>query len=226
MDTYRTEEEQVEALKKWWEENGRSTIAAVALALAAGFGWNYWQGYQQQQAESASLLYEEMMASVGQSGEAAQAQTIKTLGERLKGTYPSSTYAQFAALHLARIAVVEGRLEDAEAELRWVLTQGPAPELALLAELRLARVKAALGDSQAALEILAAAQPGAFAAAYAEAEGDIYLDLGDSASAIAAYERALGLAVASQGGASEALRLKLSALTPVPARELAAAAEQ
>ena len=54
----------------------------------------------------------------------------------------------------------------------------------------------------------------------------MHLDLGDTASAIAAYERALGLAAAGNGGASEALRLKLSALTPIPARELAAAEQQ
>ncbi len=223
METYRTEEEQVEALKKWWEENGRSTIAAVVLALAAGFGWQGWQQHQQAQAEQASVLYEEMMQAVGQSGEGDQVDALKTQGERLKAEYPSSTYAQFAALHLARIAVVEGRLEDAESELRWVLTQGPAAEVSLLAELRLARVKAAMGESQVALGILGAAEPGAYAAAYAEAEGDVHLDLGDNAQAIAAYERALALAAASEGGASEALRLKLSSLSPVPARELAAA---
>ena len=37
MEQYRTEEEQVEALKKWWEENGRSTIVAVIVALGLGF---------------------------------------------------------------------------------------------------------------------------------------------------------------------------------------------
>ncbi len=223
MDTYRTEEEQVEALKNWWGENGRSTIFAVALALAAGFGWQGWQSYQQEQSEAASLLYEEMMEFVGQGTETSQVESLKTLGERLKADFPASSYAQFAALHLARIAVAEDRLQDAESELRWVLTQGPVSEVALLAELRLARVMAARGESQAALDILAAADPGAYAAAYAEAEGDIYLDIGDNDAAIAAYERALGLAAASDGGASEALRLKLSALTPIPARELAAA---
>ena len=34
MEQYRTEEEQVEALRKWWDENGRSTVIAVIIALA------------------------------------------------------------------------------------------------------------------------------------------------------------------------------------------------
>ena len=37
MESYGTEEEQVEALRRWWNENGRSTIAIIVLALAGGF---------------------------------------------------------------------------------------------------------------------------------------------------------------------------------------------
>jgi predicted negative regulator of RcsB-dependent stress response len=226
VETYRTEEEQVEALKKWWQENGRSTMAAVVLALAAGFGWQGWQEHRRNQAEEASIRYEEMMKAVGQSAESTQVESLKSLGESLKADFPSSTYAQFAALHLARVAVVEDRLEDAETELRWVLTRNPEREVRLLTELRLARVKAAGGEPQAALDILLAAEPGAYAPAYAEAEGDVHVQMGDPAQAITAYERALALAGASDGGVSDALRLKLSALTPVPAREPAAVAEE
>ena len=32
MDVYKTEEEQVEAIKKWWQENGKSIIAGVVIA--------------------------------------------------------------------------------------------------------------------------------------------------------------------------------------------------
>ena len=220
METYRTEEEQVEALKKWWDENGRSTVAAVALALFAGVGGNYWQGHQQPQAEAASALVEEMLAAAREAGQENDLARLQTLAERVKADYASSAYAQFASLHLARIAVGQGRLDDAESELRWVLTQGPDAEVRTLAELRLARVKTAQGDARAALDILGAAEVGAYAPAYAEAEGDAWLLLGEEGNAVAAYERALGLAAASGMGAGESLRLKLSALTPIPAREL------
>ena len=226
METYRTEDEQVEALKKWWDENGRSTLAAVGLALFAGFGWNYWQGHQQDQAEQASAVYEEMLAVAREAGQDSDLARLQTLAERVKADYGSSTYAQFASLHLARIAVSEGRLEDAESELRWVLTLGPEAEVRALAELRLARVKTAQGEAQAALDILNAAEPGAYEPAYAEARGDAWLQLGEQDQAIAAYESALQLAAASGAGAGEGLRLKLSALTPVPARELAPASEE
>jgi len=31
LDVYSTEEEQVEAIKKWWNENGKSIIAGIII---------------------------------------------------------------------------------------------------------------------------------------------------------------------------------------------------
>ena len=45
-DSYRTEEEQVEALKAWWRENGKSTVVAIAMAVMGVFGWQGWQKQQ------------------------------------------------------------------------------------------------------------------------------------------------------------------------------------
>ena len=47
MEEYRTEEEQVEALRRWWDENGRSTIAAIVIALSVGFGWQAWKSNEE-----------------------------------------------------------------------------------------------------------------------------------------------------------------------------------
>jgi predicted negative regulator of RcsB-dependent stress response len=220
VDIYRTEEEQVEALRKWWDENGRSTLLAIVLAVSAGFGWKWWQEQQQVRAEAASLHYEELLQAVQLAGNDEQDATIRHLAEGLKDDYASSTYASFAALHLARLAVMEDDLVTAEKELRWVLIAKPTEEVRMLAELRLARVVAARGDLQAALEILLSAEAGAYEPAYAEARGDIYLQQGEPDKAVESYEAALALAAASGSGAGGSLQLKLQALTPVPAREL------
>ena len=225
MENYRTEEEQVEALKKWWEENGRSTLTAIAIALALGFGWQGWQKHQKQSAMDASARYDQMLEAVRESAASEDFTTLRTLAEAMKTDHPNTTYAQFAALHLARIDVVSGDLEAAEAQLRWVLTQNPAMEIEQLTQVRLARVIAARGDPAAALDIVAGAEAGAYAPAYAEAEGDFHHQLGDTAAAVEAYERAVSLAAATRSGASETLRLKLSTLSPVPAREIAALEE-
>ena len=39
METYNTEEEQVEALRRWWDENVKSVIAGIILALGVSGGW-------------------------------------------------------------------------------------------------------------------------------------------------------------------------------------------
>lgn len=225
VETYRTEEEQVEALRGWWRENGRSTLFAVALAVAAGFGWEAWQEQRQRQAETASLRYEELLEAVQRPDDEVDGATVRHLAEELKKDFAGSTYARFAGLHLARVAATEGDYAAAERELRSVLTSNPAAEVRLLAELRLARVIAAGGDPRAGLEILKAAEAGAFEPAYAEARGDMYVQLGRRSAAIEAYEQALALEATAETDTSETLRLKLDSLNPIPAREVAPSGE-
>lgn len=220
MDTFRTEEEQVEALRKWWDDNGRSTLFAIVVAVAAGFGWQGWQQYQQEQAEAASTRYEALQEATQQVDEEEQRATIRHLAQGLKSDYSGSVYAQFASLHLARLDVMEGDLVAAERELRDVLTASPDAAVRVLAELRLARVVAASGNPAAAMEILDAAEAGAYEPAYAEARGDVYVQMDQLELAVTAYEEATALAAASGSGASQSLQFKLQALSPVPAREV------
>ncbi len=225
MDTFRTEEEQVEALRKWWDDNGRSTLFAIVVAVAGGFGWQGWQQHQQEQAEAASIRYEELQEATQQVDEEEQRATIRHLAEGLKSEYSGSTYAQFASLHLARLNVIEGDLVAAERELRDVLAAGPAAAVRVLTELRLARVVAAGGQPAAAMEILDAAEAGAYEPAYAEARGDMYVQMGQPDMAVTAYEEATALAAASEAEASQSLQFKLQALTPRPARPVASPEE-
>jgi len=226
VESYRTEEEQVEALRKWWDENGRSTLLAIALALGVGFGWQGWQKHQVNMAGEASASYDAMLDAVRNTATDEDVSTVRHLAEGIKADYPGTTYAQFAALHLARLAMLEDQPDVAEAELRWVLTSNPEDEIRILTELRLARVKAAQGNPQGGLEILKSATPGAYEAAFLEAEGDMYLQLDQTAQAISAYEQATALAAAAGVGASAALQQKLGALTPIAARESADAVEE
>lgn len=189
MESYRTEEEQVEALKGWWKENGQSIMIGAVLALGLGFGWQGWQQHQTQQGEAASLTYQRMLESLSQE-ETVGAAPGRELAKQLKEDHRGTTYAQFAALHLARLAVNAGQPAEAEQELRWVLSMADAgTEIHQIAQLRLARVLAASGDSEAALGILQGAQSG-FVASYAMARGDILLGLGREDEALIAYQSA------------------------------------
>jgi predicted negative regulator of RcsB-dependent stress response len=218
VEQYRTEEEQVQALARWWKENGRSTVAAVVIALSAVFGWRAWQANEVHQQEQASDIYQALLHALGTQKASSGSQLGAELAEQLKSEFGSTTYAQFAALHLAALAVKEGKLPDAEAQLRWVLGKAPSgSDTAQLAQLRLARVLAASGDTDQALAILEKATPGSYEASYASAQGDILLAAGRNDEARDAYSKALA-AAGGEGANLSVLQQKLQSLTPVPAR--------
>ena len=223
MDQYRTEEEQVEALRRWWDENGRSTIAAIVVAVAVGFGWQAYKSNDEQKRENASDLYQSMLQGIGQTGATDEQEgTVIDIAEQLKDDYSGSTYAQFAALHLASRAVGNNELAEAEAQLRWVLGKAAkGSDTAEVAQLRLARVLAAAGDADQALAILAQAGEGPYQASYAVARGDILLMQGRDDEAREAYANARILAGDSQGQVNlPSLEHKMQSLMPVPARSI------
>ncbi|NND69487.1 MAG: tetratricopeptide repeat protein [Halioglobus sp.] len=222
MEEYRTEEEQVEALRRWWDENGKSTVAAIVVALAAGLGWQAFGQYQERQTEQASDMYQSLTRMIGDKrGPEVPEQGVE-LAEQIKRNFDSSTYAQFAALHLAAINVERGELEAAEAELRWVLGRADTgSDTHRITQLRLARVLAARGEVDQALAIIDGAGSGAFGASYAAAKGDILLATGEIDGAREAYAQALALASASRSAQTGILEQKLKSLTPVTPTVLA-----
>lgn len=195
MESYRTEEEQVEALRRWWNENGRSTLFVIVVVLAGTFGWQGWQRYEAQRNDSASDLYQQMLeaASMAEQGVVNDA-PAERLASQLRSEYSGTTYARFAALHQARMAVAGNDLDAAEAHLRWVLGEaGSGSDTAMVAQLRLGRVLAAQGETEQALKLLTPAGSGKFRAASALARGDVLATAGREAEALAAYREAQAL---------------------------------
>jgi predicted negative regulator of RcsB-dependent stress response len=222
-----TEEEQLEALKRWWNENGKSTIAAVVLAVGGYFGWESWQTSQQQQAEAASALYQDLLEAAivepGQSLDDATEATANHLAATLKDSHSSSLYAAQAALILAKLSVDDGRLGEAAVELEWVLGQNPDLELRLLAQLRLARVAIAQQDYDKALSLLTAAEGvelASYSSNYAEVRGDVYLLQGLKDQARNEYQSALAQLEAGSSR-RQILEMKLNDIQPIA--EVAAA---
>jgi predicted negative regulator of RcsB-dependent stress response len=226
VEQYRTEEEQVEALSKWWDENGRSIIAAIIIALSVGFGWQGWKDYGQGQREEASDIYQAMLQKMASEQSAEKPAKAITLAEQLKTDYSRSTYAQFAALHLARLAVDRQDLNEAQAQLRWVLGKADkGSDTAQVAQLRLARVLASAGDAEQALAILGQGGVGTYRASYAVARGDILLALGREDEARMAYSAAQAAGDLNRSNMAT-LGQKLQSLNPVPAREIDRASDQ
>lgn len=217
MEVYRTEEEQVEAIKRWWKDNGNGILMGIGLAIALVFGWQSWQQNTRAKGEEASVLFSQMQeasralltmpATPVKEGEAPaenpQRVTFEHLAKQLKDEYAGSTYAVMAALMVARDKVDAGNAADAEKELRWALEQKPAEAISLIINLRLARVLAMKGELDNALALLEGIDPGAQKSTYEELRGDLYMAKGDVAKAREAYKA--GLAAAAESSNNRAL---------------------
>nr|WP_267956675.1 tetratricopeptide repeat protein [Halomonas sp. MCCC 1A17488] len=186
----RTEEEQLEAIKRWWKENGTSLIAGVAIAIAGVLGWNAWQNYQDSQAQAASMRYQELV-NLADSGEADQA---RSLVEEITDNHGRTLYADLARLIDASLAVESGDLGEARGILEAVIESSGRAYVQGLARLRLARLQVADGDAEAALDTLARDVPAALAAQQADVRGDALRALGRDDEARQAWQEALAVA--------------------------------
>lgn len=192
MAAHLEEEEQVEALKRWWKANGGSIIAGIILGLAAIFGWNTWNNYQKTQAQQSSDLYTQLLDAVGKK----QYDLAEGIAQRLTGEYGDTIYADFARLFQARAALDQGKPEEAKKALGMLLTQSKDGNLRHIARLRQARVLLSLGNPQDGLEVLTSKEigdPGKFAGQYEEFKGDMYLAMGKVDEAVRAYRKAIEL---------------------------------
>lgn len=186
MADHLEDDEQVEALKRWWAENGRSTMFAVILAVGGTVGWQQYQIWTDGQAEQAADAWASAQAQLA-SEDAALRQQGEAAAKAIMTDHSHSAYALFAGLQLAKMAVDAGELAAAETYLRDALSIAePESELGQLVQLRLARVLAANGDEEGALVILSQSG-GAMPVAYATAIGDIHLAAGRQREALSAY---------------------------------------
>jgi predicted negative regulator of RcsB-dependent stress response len=187
MNTYLSEEEQVEALKKWWKENGKSVIGGVVLGLLIVGGWRGWQYYDRGQGEAAAARFEQVLVAA----EAGQADSAFSLAARLDAEFPGSPYTFLAALHVAKLKLAGGDKAGARGRLEWVRLNAQDPAIRQVATLRLARVLVDTGELDDAQRILDGAAKDAFAPELAELRGDLARARGQVPAARAAYEEAL-----------------------------------
>lgn len=186
MEIYNSEEEQVEALKAWWDKNGRMVILAIAVLLLSVLGWKSWMQHKQERLETASVAYQQMMDRMPGEPDAAM-----EAGRAIVGEYSGSIYSTMASLAMARIAAEKDDLDSAAAHLKAAAEHANQPELKLLAQLRLSKVLQAQGKLPEALVQVEGVQAGTLQAAFDEQRGDILVSQGSLKEARAAYINAL-----------------------------------
>lgn len=195
MEVYESEDQQVEALKKWWKENGVAVVTGLVLGIGGLVGWQSWQAWQTSRGESASILYEEVLNRV-ESGDTSGARQVN---ERLQEEFAGTTYAGLAALRLAPVVAGAGDGAAATELLQGVSAGAGMPELEAIARIHLARLLLDQGRPDDALATLAEMEPGPFLGLVAELRGDALLARGERVAAREAYLQARDNRVSASG---------------------------
>lgn len=205
---YETEEQQVEAMKEWWAENGKAVITGIVLGALLVGAWLWWKGSQERKAVAASDNYSQTVEAL----ESGDTDKIAELSSAAKEDHDGTLYAAYTSLAAARAAVENGDLDTAAKELEWAANNAELEEVGTVASVRLARVKAAQGDSAAGLAALPKTYSDVFAALIEEVRGDLYVLAEDNAAAKAAYQLAIDSGKATDPGA---LQIKFNELASV-----------
>ncbi len=207
MEVYETEEEQVAAIKRWWKENGTSTIVGVVVGIILITGWNFWKGNVKEQAYQASALYDQLQASMSKGNN----ESVQKIYDKISAEHAGSAYESYAALLLAKTKVQEKDLEAAKSILEKQMNSASSNELKNIARLRFIKLLYATGENEKGLQLIAESDQVSakgFSASYDELKGDLYVALDRLGEARTAYQSAL-----REGAKSPLLQFKLDDIT-------------
>ena len=179
------EEQEINQLKDWWKENGKTIIVAFILGVGGMFGWRYWQAHQAEQIAQASAQYNALIYSAQQDEQAKKANIEQFVQDNSK-----TAYAVFALLDEAKKATEKQDFAAAEANLNQALTQSQDEVLTSIVALRLSAVQFQLGQLDNALTTLNQVKGESFNARKAILTGDIQVSKGDKVAAKNSFEQA------------------------------------
>ena len=181
------EQEKLDDLKAWWEQNSKYVSAAVLVVALVVIGVQGWRWYQRTQAEQASVLYQ----AVSQAARANEVSKAKEPASQIIDRFARTAYAPRAALLYAKMLYDSGDKAGARAQLQWVVDHASEDELKAIARFRLAQAMLDEKQYDDALKTLDVKTDDAFTGLFADLKGDILAAAGKNAEAKSAYETAL-----------------------------------
>jgi len=185
MEQYETEEQQVEAIKRFWKENGLALVIGALLGLGGLLGWRYYNDSQIAAKEQASFAYEKASEELVK-GEAGFSQA-KTFIE----SHSDTGYAMLMALEMAQQAIERKDLAEAFKQLEFVASHAKLSAVQSVARLRIARIQIEQGELDLALASADKVTDQAFKGQSQEIKGDVYQAQQLFDKARAAYSAAL-----------------------------------
>ncbi len=180
------EQEQIEAIKAWWNDNGKMVIVvatAFVVAVVAAQGWRYYKQIQTQQASELYGVLEELLPS-------KDSKKIRETAGAIVEKFPSTAYAARAALIAAKVNYEAGDAKSAKAQLQWATDNTAEDELRDMARLRLAGILLDEKNYAEALQQLEARHSPAYDPLFYDLKGDILVAQGKTAEAKSAYQSA------------------------------------
>jgi len=183
VEQFATEEQQVEAIKRFWKDNGMAIIIGAVLGLGALWGWRYYSENQIVSKEAASLEYQAVVESLQNDGGIERATEFAS-------EYADSGYAPLMGLILAQQAIDDNDFDKALDHLNTAASNGDEA-VSALAYIRIARIQLAQNDADQALETAAKITGEAFTTQVETIKGDAYSLLADFAKARLAYSAAV-----------------------------------
>lgn len=180
------EQEQIDAIKAWWKDNGNSILAAVLVVVVAFGGWRGWQSHQKNKTAEAATLYAEFTKQL----ESNDAKRVNDAAAAVMSKYADSAYAARAALLAAQVNEFSKDVARAKTQLQWVIDHADEAALKDVARLRLAAILLDEKSYDPAMTLLNAAHPDSFNGLYSDLKGDVLNAQGKTDEARTAYKLA------------------------------------
>jgi len=205
VEIYENENDQVDAIKRFFAENGKALAVGVILGVGALVGWRYWNSHQTESARAASLSYQTVVSSLS-AGKAEDLSAAEKFAADNK-----NTYGALASMELAQQFVDQNQLEKAAAQLQQGLAATSDENLNAVITLRLARVQVQLKQADTALKTLESVKGEGWAAIVADLRGEALLSKGDKQGARSAWEA--GVKSNASPALSEMMQMKINNLS-------------
>ncbi|MFT6986980.1 MAG: putative negative regulator of RcsB-dependent stress response [Psychromonas sp.] len=200
IEGYETEEQQVDAIKGWWKENGNTLIIGAVVGLVGLWGWRFYNESVLTGQERASQAYSDMLLKFEAQGADKDFENISTfVADNI-----DNSYGVLASLLLAKEAVTQKDFKLAQTQLVQLQSQNSYAPLNAVINLRLARVQFELGEYEQALITLALISEKNFLAKAYQVKGSIYLKQDKLEKARSAFQDAIN---ASKGRVDPILQL-------------------
>ncbi|NWA60750.1 YfgM family protein [Pantoea sp. B9002] len=183
MEVYSNENEQVDALRQFFANNGKFLAVGVIIGIAALGGWRFWSSHQEGTDKAASAEYQQLTSAM-QADKPDSLEAVATFASE-----NNNTYGALASLDLAKQYVETNQLDKAIALLQSGLKDTKDANLQAVINLRLARIQLQQSQADAALSTLNNVKGDGWTAIVADIRGEALLSKGDKQGARDAWSK-------------------------------------